>query len=503
MTRAAPSPTHAAPADTSAAELDDVLAAARDAAAPLAALRPAERAELLRSAAGALDEATEELAELAMAETGLPHGRLIGEVGRSSGQMRMFAAELDDGSYLEPIIDTATAGGRPDLRRMLVSLGPVLVFGASNFPLAFSVPGGDTASALAAGCPVVVKAHPGHPKLSERVGELLTVALSNAGAPDGTLAVVHGVTAGTDALTDSRITAAAFTGSEPGGKALLDIANSRPDPIPFYGELGSLNPAFVTPAAMRARGEQIIDGYAGSFTLGTGQFCTKPGLLFLPSDHGLRQRLVDAVASAQPGVMLNDRVRGAHAAERERLAALPGIRTLATAEDSDELVGATLLETSVTDLVANAETVLGECFGPTSIVVTYDRFDDLQDAAAAIRGTLTATVHCEVDGQSDGEARRVAPLLATLRERSGRIVFNGWPTGVAVTAAMHHGGPYPATTGSLHTSVGTTALRRFLRPVCYQDTPGPLLPEALADGNPLGLSRRVNGEPTTAEVSAR
>lgn len=491
--------TTVAPEDTGSAELENVLAAAESAAAPLAALPPAERAGLLRAAADALDAATGELVPVAMSETGLPEARLTGEVARSSGQLRMFAAELDEGSHLEPIIDTATSG-RPDLRRMLIPLGPVLVFAASNFPFAFSVPGGDTASALAAGCPVVVKAHPGHPELSHRVGRLLAEALHEAGAPEGTLAVVQGQSAGTDALTDRRIKAAAFTGSEAGGKALLDIANSRTEPIPFYGELGSLNPVFVTPTAMKARAAEIIDGYVASFTLGTGQFCTKPGLLFLPRGHEQRQHLVDSVEQALPASMLGDRIRSAHATERERLAALPGMRPLATSGDSGDHVGATLLETTVTELLDVPEAALTECFGPTSIVVTYDDPEQLQEAATAFAGTLTATVHCEIDAESDADTELVRPLLSTLRERTGRVVFNGWPTGVAVTAAMHHGGPYPATTGSLHTSVGTTALRRFLRPVCYQDTPAPLLPEALADRNPLGLSRRVDGQQTTATV---
>lgn len=490
------------PDDTDTTELEEVLAGAESASGPLAALRPAERARLLRAAADALDAATNDLVPVAESETGLPEARLIGEVARSTGQLRMFAAELDEGSHLEPIIDTATSS-RPDLRRMLVPLGPVLVFAASNFPFAFSVPGGDTASALAAGCPVIVKAHPGHPELSHRVGEVLTEALRDAGAPKGTLAVVHGQRAGTEALTDSRVKAAAFTGSESGGKALLDIANSRSEPIPFYGELGSLNPVFVTPAATAARGADIADGYVASFTLGTGQFCTKPGLLFLPRAHGLRDNLVEAVGRSAPAPMLGERIRSAHAAERERLAALPGMRPLADSPGDGERVGATLLETTVPELLDNREAALTECFGPTSIVVTYDHPDELRRAAAAFAGTLTATVHCEVTEESDEDTALVGPLLATLRERAGRVVFNGWPTGVAVTAAMHHGGPYPATTGSLHTSVGTTAPRRFLRPVCYQNTPAALLPEVLADHNPLGLRRRVDGVHTDAEVTAR
>lgn len=479
--------------DTTPAELDAVLAASASAAAPLAALRPAERAQLLRAAAAALDAAAGELVPIAQRETSLPEARLTGEVARSSGQLRLFADALEDGSYLEVIIDTADPDAkpipRPDLRRMLVPLGPVLVFAASNFPFAFSVPGGDTASALAAGAPVVVKAHPGHPELSQRTGDVLVEALRAAGAPEGTLAVIHGMEIGSSALKDPRITAASFTGSIPGGRALLDIASSRPVPIPFYGELGSLNPVFVTPAATAARGGAIAEGYVGSFTLGAGQFCTKPGLLFLPEGHGLEGKLVDAVRATAPAGMLNDRIKQGHASVRDRLIGLGAVRTLVEGDPS--AVAPTLLATTAKELLADPESLLRECFGPTSIVVEYSGTEELLAAAEAFEGNLTATVHAE-----DADTPTLPPLLNRLRERAGRIVFNGWPTGVAVASAMHHGGPWPATTASIHTSVGTTAIRRFLRPVCYQNTPQELLPEVLRDGNPLSVPRRVNGSPS-------
>ncbi|MCM2580617.1 aldehyde dehydrogenase (NADP(+)) [Streptomyces meridianus] len=485
--------------DTTPEELETALAAAAAAARPLAALRPAQRAAMLRAAADALDAAEGDLVPLAMRESSLPEPRLTGEVARSSGQLRLFADMLEDGSYLEAVIDTAdpdATPSRPDLRRMLVPLGPVLVFAASNFPFAFSVPGGDTASALAAGAPVVVKAHPGHPELSRRTGDVLAAALRKAGAPDGTLTVVHGTAAGTAALTDPRIKAAAFTGSERGGRALLDIAASRPDPIPFYGELGSLNPVFVTPAALAARGEEIADGYVASFTLGTGQFCTKPGLLFLPEGHGLEQRLADLVADVAPAAMLGERIREGHAEERDRLAGLGAVRTVAVGgAGAADRVPATLLATTAEELLADPDPLLQECFGPTSILVEYSGADEMVAAAEAFGGNLTATVHAE---ESDDV---VPPLLDRLRERAGRILFNGWPTGVAVTSAMHHGGPWPATTASVHTSVGTTAVRRFLRPVCYQDAPQSALPEALADHNVLGVPRRVDGSLTGEDLA--
>jgi NADP-dependent aldehyde dehydrogenase len=478
--------------DTSPEELERVLAAAARAAGPLAALRPAERARLVRAAADALDAAAGELVPIAIEESSLPEGRLTGEVARSSGQLRLFADALDEGSYLEVILDSADPDAkpvpRPDLRRMLLPLGPVLVFAASNFPFAFSVPGGDTASALAAGCPVVVKAHPGHPRLSARTGEVLTEALRAAGAPEGAFAVIHGMEAGTSALTDRRIKAAAFTGSERGGRALLDIATGRDEPIPFYGELGSLNPVFVTPAAVAARGDAIVDGYVGSFTLGTGQFCTKPGLLFLPEGHGLEEKLVDGVRGTSAAGMLNDRIREGHAHERDRLEGLGAVRTLVRGDDAGAGVRPTLLATTAKQLLADPDALLKECFGPTSIVVEYSDPDELLAAAEAFGGNLTATVQAE-----DSDSATLAPLLDRLRDRAGRLLFNGWPTGVAVAWAMHHGGPYPATTASVHTSVGTTAIRRFLRPVCYQNSPQTLLPEALQDGNPLGLPRRIDG----------
>jgi NADP-dependent aldehyde dehydrogenase len=478
--------------DTSPEELERVLAAAAQAAGPLAAMRPAERARLLRAAADALDAAAGELVPLAIEESALPEGRLTGEVARSSGQLRLFADALEEGSYLEVILDSADPDAkpvpRPDLRRMLVPLGPVVVFAASNFPFAFSVPGGDTASALAAGCPVVLKAHPGHPRLSERTGQVLVEALRAAGAPEGAFAVVHGMEAGTTALSDPRVKAGAFTGSVKGGLALLEIAAKRDEPIPFYGELGSLNPVFVTPAAVSARGEEIADGYVASFTLGTGQFCTKPGLLFLPEGHGLEERLVEAVRGTGRAGMLNDRIREGHAHERDRLEGLGPVRTLVHGADGDAGVAPTLLSTTAKELLADPDPILQECFGPTSIVVEYSDADELLAAAEAFGGNLTATVHAE-----DSDATTLTPLVDRLRDRAGRLVYNGWPTGVAVAPAMHHGGPFPATTASIHTSVGTTAIRRFLRPVCYQNTPQALLPEALQDGNPLGLPRRVDG----------
>ena len=487
--------THPEPVpDTTEQQLNALLGESESAARPLGAMRPRERAALLVAVADALDAAGDELVPLAREESGLPEGRLRGELLRTTVQLRMFADVLTEGAHLRVVIDhadpDASPAPRPDLRRMLVPLGPVLVFAASNFPFAFSVAGGDTASALAAGCPVVLKAHPGHPRLSVRTGEIVAAALQAAGAPTGTFAVIHGVDAGVSALRDPRVRAGAFTGSVNAGRALFDVAAGREDPIPFFGELGSVNPAFVTPGAVTARGAQIAEGFVGSFTLGAGQFCTKPGLLFLPRGHGLEQALADAVRSVEPARMLHSKVYEGYRKQSEAVRTAAGVRTLmaGAADDPAGLsVTPTLLATDAPTFRRQRNLLLEEAFGPQSVVVEYDGEAELLPAARTFTGDLTATVHAE-----PGEEAVAGPLLETLRERAGRIVFNGWPTGVAVTAAMQHGGPYPSTTCPSHTSVGTAALERFVRPVAYQDVPEALLPEPLRDDNPLGVPQRVD-----------
>jgi len=480
--------------DTTPAELERALEAAATAAPAFGASEPAVRAGWIRAVADALDAAAGELVPIAMRESSLPEARLTGEVARSTGQLRMFADVLEEGSLLEVVIDTADAAAkpvpRPDLRRVLVPLGPVLVFAASNFPFAFSVCGGDTASALAAGCPVIVKAHPGHPELSARTAEVMIKALRAAGAPDGSFGLIAGFDVGVTALKDPRITAAGFTGSVPAGKALHEIAVTRPEPIPFYGELGSLNPVFVTQAAVDARGKDIATGYVGSFTLGVGQFCTKPGLLFLPAGHGLQEQLAEAVGGVGEAPMLNDRIKDGFSSGLDRLEKVDGIRVWASG-------GATLLQTTVGELLARRDEILEECFGPVSIVVEYEGPEELRGAVEAFEGNLTATLHAE----EASDAELAGELLPLLTARAGRVLWNGWPTGVAVSWAQHHGGPFPSTVGSIHTSVGVTAARRFQRPVAYQGAPDAVLPDVLKDSNPAGIARRVNGTVTTDEVS--
>ena len=488
--------------DTDPPTLDALVGAAAAAATPLADTSRQERAAALRAVADALDVASEELVGLAQEETHLAQARLTGEVARTTGQLRMFAGGLEHDSLLDVIIDTADADAkpvpRPDLRRMQLPVGPVLVFAASNFPFAFSVAGGDFASAVAAGCPVLVKAHPGHPGTSQRTAEITAEALAGSGLPDGTFALIHGQDAGVQVLKDPRIQAASFTGSLHGGRALYDVANAREQPIPFYAEMGSLNPVFVSPGAVAARGEAIADGFLGSFTMGVGQFCTKPGLLFLPRGSDLVDHLVDAVSATAPGKMLLDRIHSGHEQVRDALAERPGVRTLVrgASDAGDDTAAPTLLATDVTTLLGDREAILTEAFGPTSIIVEYDDVDQAVEAARAFGGNLTATVHAE-DDETDLGGR----LLRELRDRAGRVLWNGWPTGVAVSWAQHHGGPYPATTTPAHTSVGMTAVRRFQRPVAFQDCPQELLPPELRDENPGGLLRRVDGRLTTDDVA--
>ena len=475
--------------ETTAKELDSVMERAAAAAPLFAALAATERARLLRAVADALDTAAEDLVPIAMAESHYPEARCRSELGRTTFQLRLFAEMVESGDHLEAMIDPADpewGTPRPDVRRLLVPLGPVVVFGASNFPFAFSTAGGDSASALAAGCPVVVKAHPGHPELARRTTEVVVAALAREGAPEGVFALVNGFEAGKGAVSHPRTRAVGFTGSIPGGRALYDLAASRPDPIPFYGELGSLNPVFVTRAAMTARGAEILEGYAGSATMGSGQFCTKPGVVFVPEDADLGALVADFEGrSAAP--LLNDRVAEGFLQGLGDLSDHPATEVLVPGRHTDEGWSPSLLRTDLDSLLEHSEALLTECFGPATLVVTYPDEHRLLEVGGALQGQLTATVHGEEDDP-------IAPaLLALSASVAGRVVWNGWPTGVAVTHAMTHGGPYPATTAPLHTSVGTTAIRRFLRPVTYQSVPDTLLPAELRDGNPLGVPRRVNG----------
>jgi NADP-dependent aldehyde dehydrogenase len=450
------------------------------------------RVAMLREIADRIDGSAADLVAVADEETALGPARLAGEVARTTGQLRLFAAAVEEGSFLEVVIDHADPNAklapRPDLRRMLHPIGPVGVFSASNFPFAFSVAGGDTAAALAAGCPVIVKAHHGHPRTSVQVADLVGSALADAGAPPGTFGIVYGRRAGQLLVTDPHIKAVGFTGSLRGGRALFDLAVSRPDPIPFYGELGSLNPVVVTAAAGAARGAEIVSGFVGSFTLGAGQFCTKPGVLFLPAGHGLESMLADAVAAVPAAPLLTPAIGSGFQDAVTRLGEHPLVRVLVGTTDSNGALVPPRVYLTTADAVVANPALLDECFGPSSLIVEYDGEDDLVAALDAFGGSLTATIHAEPEDE-----KLTTMLLGRLRRLAGRMIWNGWPTGVAVTWSMHHGGPWPATTNPLHTSVGVSAIRRFLAPVVYQNTPQQLLPEVLRDSTSAAVPRRVDG----------
>jgi NADP-dependent aldehyde dehydrogenase len=465
-----------------AADTAAVDAAVRAANATLDALADrAKRAELLRAAAETVEARAGALIAAADAETALGVPRLTGELARVAYQFRFFADIVDDGAFLGVVLDEPDASAvppRPALRRWKVPIGTVAVFAASNFPFAFSVPGGDTASALAAGCPVVVKAHPDHPETSELAAAAIRDAAEKVGLPADVLQLVHGYAAGAELVKHPLITAVGFTGSIPGGRALYDLAVARPTPIPFYGELGSVNPVLVTEQAAQTRGGEIATGLVASYTLGQGQFCTKPGLVLVPTGLAgdeLVHAAAESAATAAPGALLDGRMREHFLAGFAARAAAPGVRTLAAAAEAPtdaapQAVKAGLLEVDAADLTGD---LLEECFGPVTVLVRYRDAADAEDVFTRLGGNLTATLHAE-----SGEPGAAA-WLTRLSRFAGRVLFGGWPTGVAVAPAMTHGGPYPATT-SPTTSVGGTAIDRWLRPVTYQTVPPELLPPELS-----------------------
>ena len=433
---------------------------------------------LLEAIANKLDGAASELIPLAGKETNLTEVRLTGEVGRMSGQWRHMAAVLKKGDYLGTVIDSADPTlqpPRPELRKTTVSLGIVGVFGASNFPFAFGVGGCDTASAIAAGCPVIIKAHPGHIETSRKVFALMQAAAKSVSAPDGLFNMVEDFEAGVEFVKHKDVSAVAFTGSTLGGRALFDIAQSRKDPIPFYGELGGLNPIFVTEEASAKNATTIAQGFLDSVNLGAGQFCTKPGYLILVNGDLVRNEIVNLVPNIATHAMLNAKIRAAHDLNRSAYAGLPYVKLLAQAVPaSAEVELITIFEISGKDLLANQEVTLKEVFGPTAVVVNCASNDEALAIANAFHGTLASGIH----GEANDKIISLG-LLDVLVRISGRIIWNSWPTGVAVTWAMHHGGPYPASTNSLFTSVGADSIKRFRRPVVFQNMPTELLPTEL------------------------
>lgn len=482
-----------------AAHVDRACALA-DAAFPVfSKTDPETRAAFLEAVADEIMAIGDELIVRAMAESGLPRARLEGERGRTTGQLRMFASFVRAGDWLHATIDPALPDRAPmpraDLRRRHVALGPVAVFGASNFPLAFSVAGGDTASALAAGCPVVVKGHPAHPGTGELVARAVRAAVQACGLHEGVFSYLPGPSTelGGALVADPRIRAVGFTGSRGGGLALMQVAASRPEPIPVYAEMSSINPILLFPAALRNRAEAIATGFAGSLTMGVGQFCTNPGLLIAVAGPDL-DRFTSAAATALEATAASRMLTaGIHANYEKGVGALQGHNAVELIARGAAAQGgcqaqAALFATDADSFMADA--ALGhEVFGSSSIIIRCRDMEQVRQVVSGLEGQLTATLQIDAEDEADAAA-----LLPLLERKAGRILANGWPTGVEVCHAMVHGGPFPATSDGRTTSVGTLAIERFLRPVCYQDLPEGLLPAALKRDNPLGISRYVDGK---------
>lgn len=476
-------------ADSTPAEVDAACSAAADAAAELGGSLRSARSAFLHELANELEQDREVIEGAAARETSLAASRLSAEMTRTVQQARLFAEVLDDGGYLGATIDHASPTS-PDTRLTRIALGPVAVFGASNFPLAFGVPGGDTVSALAAGCPVVVKGHPGHPATSRLAFEAIQRAAATSGMPPGTISLVTGVEAGRNLVMDPRIRAVGFTGSTTAGRILFDLASSRPSPIPFYGELGSLNPLVVTAAAARARTSEITAQLAASITSSAGQLCTKPGLIFTPYGAGdaLVAALAEAVGNAPSLTMLNEGIQERFTRSVEGWTAAGTVSVLVDSARGGP-VGTHLISVDIGRLRGP---LLEEAFGPAAIMVRYHTQQQVLEALQSMGGQLTTTLFCE-----DSEAEELTAIAQAMASRSGRLVFNDVPTGVAVSWSMTHGGPYPATTNSGHTSVGSGAIQRWLRPVTYQNAPATVLPPELQDES-RGIPRRINGLLTTS-----
>ncbi|MBU0765187.1 MAG: aldehyde dehydrogenase (NADP(+)) [Bacteroidetes bacterium] len=483
--------------ETTENELNNAAEAAYGAFRSYRQTSPEQRAAFLEQISEDIMQQGENLIEMCMAETGLPHTRLTGERARTTGQLKMFAELIREGSWVDARIDTAIPDrkpvSKPDLRQIHIPVGVVAVFGAGNFPLAFSVAGGDTASALAAGCPVIVKAHPAHPGTSEMVGQAVLNAVKKTGMPDGVFSLIHGRenSTGLSLVTHPVVQAVGFTGSFRGGKALFDAAAKRPQPIPVYAEMGSTNPVFVLKGYPENRMVDIVSGLVASVTLGTGQFCTKPGLILLEESEHTELFLdifTEKIRSSSVGTMLTTEIKERYLEGIASASSKQGITLPAkgTADSSFCGAPACVLQTTAACFFQYPE-LEEEIFGPCTLIVTCNR-NEMLAIAEGLSGHLTASILC-----CENNHPELLNLSGILENKAGRVIFNGFPTGVEVCHSMHHGGPFPATTDVRSTSVGTAAVRRFTRPVCYQDCPQELLPEALRDDNPPGILRMVNG----------
>lgn len=469
-------------ASGTAADVDTAARAAEDAFWTYGWTSREARAAFLNAIADEIEARGPQITEIAHQETGLPTARLEGERGRTTGQLRLFAAHILKGEYLDHVVDAAQPDRKPlprtEIRLMQRPIGPVAVFGASNFPLAFSTAGGDTASALAAGCPVVVKGHPAHPGTGEIVAEAILAAIEKTGMPKGTFSYIHGVTreAGEALVKHPLIQAVGFTGSIAGGRALFDLCAQRPSPIPFFGELGSVNPNFILPAALAARGAEIGTAWAESLTMGAGQFCTNPGVMVVPKGaegDAFVAAAAEALAKVAPQVMLTDGIANAFRAGKEKFERSNAVTPVFTSASEGRTATPNVYQTEARSFVADHD-LSEEVFGPLGVIVRTEDETEMRDLAKGFVGQLTATIHMD-----DADTEAAKRLLPILERKAGRVLVNGFSTGVEVVDAMMHGGPYPASTNVATTSVGTMAIRRFLRPVSYQNLPAAILPQDL------------------------
>lgn len=488
-------------------EVDRAASLAHEAFATYERVSARDRGAFLRAIAANIESIIEELVERAEQETALPKARLQGETARTCGQLRLFADVVEEGSWVQARIDRGRPdrkpAPKPDIRSMLRPLGPVVVFGASNFPLAFSVAGGDTASALAAGNPVIFKGHPAHPGTGELVGHAVREAVRQCKLPEGVFSLLFdgGNRVGAALIKHPLVKAAGFTGSRVAGRILMDLAAARPEPIPVFAEMSSTNPVFILPGALRERVDNIAAALYASFTLGAGQFCTKPGLVFLPAvaeASAFVRRLRGSLDESGPFHLLTSGIQSSYSAAINARRTNTSVRLIAEKQPSatggEFGAGAALFETDVQTFLSD-ETLAAEIFGPATLLVRNSNREEVLEAARKLEGHLTATIH-----GTDGDLEEFRDLVAILTRKVGRLVFNGFPTGVEVCHAMVHGGPYPATSDGRSTSVGSQAIFRFCRPVCYQGFPQTALPEELKDANPMHIWRLVDGEMTTEPI---
>ena len=479
------------------AQIEETVARANEAWKVYKNLSGSEKATFLRTIADEIEALGDSLVQRAVEESGLPEGRIIGERGRTCNQLRLFAKLVEEGSWVNAVIDEAQPDRQPmprvDIRKMSIAVGPVVVFTASNFPLAFSTAGGDTASALAAGCPVIVKAHPSHLGTNALVAKAITEAAEKCNLPKGVFESLNGeIETGQVLVQHPLVKAVAFTGSFRGGKALFDLANGRPEPIPVYAEMGSNNPIFILLEKLELEQDSLAEMIANSVNLGAGQFCTNPGILVMQkgkSTEVFLEKLQKAFAELQSAVMLNEGIYEAYRKGKTQSMSSSGVSALFEAKEDGEWKGApSLAKVSAAHFLENSN-LQEEVFGPFTLAVLCDDENQLRQVADALHGQLTATVMVTQE-----ELEKASGLLEVLSQKAGRVIFNGVPTGVEVCHAMHHGGPFPSTTNGKYTSVGTEAIQRFVRPVTFQNIPDTLLPNALKRGNPLQIWRTVNGE---------